>query len=224
MAIEYRWAADEPDRLSAIAGELISRPVSVLAVFGTIAARTAQAASTTTPIVFLTADDPVAVGLVANLNRPGGNVTGVSFVSAALGTKRLEILRALAPKVAMIAVLLDPDSTESQNQSRDVQEAAGALGLPLVVSSASTASEVDTAFATLEQERVDALLVSGSSNFASRRNQLVALAARKALPTMYATREYSTAGGLISYGANILKLLSPSRDLRRSNSKGRQAF
>lgn len=128
--------------------------MSVIAVFGTVPAKTAQAASTTIPIVFLTADDPVTVGLVANLNRPGGNVTGVSFVSATLGTKRLELLRALAPKTDVVAVLLDPHSTESQNQSRDVQEAAGALGVRVVVLNAGTASEIDTAFATLVQQRV----------------------------------------------------------------------
>ena len=204
VTIEYRWAADQLDRLPAIAAELVSRPVSVIAVFGTVPAKTAQAASTTIPIVFLTADDPVTVGLVANLNRPGGNVTGVSFVSATLGTKRLELLRALAPKTDVVAVLLDPHSTESQNQSRDVQEAAGALGVRVVVLNAGTASEIDTAFATLVQQRVGALLVSGSPTFGSLHKQLVALAARHALPTMYATREYSGAGGLISYGASIL--------------------
>jgi putative ABC transport system substrate-binding protein len=204
VAIEYRWAADQLDRLPAIAAELVSRPVSIIAVFGTVPAKTVQAASTTIPIVFLTADDPVTVGLVANLNRPGGNVTGVSFVSATLGTKRLELLRALAPKSDVVAVLLDPHSTESQNQSRDVQEAAGALGVRVVVLNAGTASEIDSAFATLVQQRVGALLVSGSPTFGSRHKQLVALAARHALPTMYATREYSAAGGLISYGASIL--------------------
>ena len=193
-------------------------------MFGTVPAKTAQAASTTIPIVFLTADDPVTVGLVANLNWPGGNVTGVSFVSATLGTKRLELLRALAPKTEVVAVLLDPHSTESQNQSRDVQETAGALGVRVVVLNAGTASEVDTAFATLVQQRVGALLVSGSPTFGSLHKQLVALAARHALPTMYATREYSGAGGLISYGASILRFLSPSRYLRRPNSKGRQAL
>jgi len=204
VTIEYRWAADQLDRLPAIAAELVSRPVSVIAVFGTVPAKTAQVASTTIPIVFLTADDPVTVGLVANLNRPGGNVTGVSFVSATLGTKRLELLRALAPKTDVVAVLLDPHSTESQNQSRDVQEAAGALGVRVVVLNAGTASEIDTAFATLVQQRAGALLVSGSPTFGSLHKQLVALAARHALPTMYATREYSGAGGLISYGASIL--------------------
>ena len=203
VAIEYRWAAGQVDRLPAMAAELVSRPVSVIAVFGTVPARAAQAASTTIPIVFMTADDPVTVGLVANLNRPGGNVTGVSFVSATLGTKRLELLRSLAPKADLIAVLLDPASTESQNQSRDVQEAGRALGQRVVVLNAGTAGEIDVAFMILVEQRVGALLVSGSPTFGSRHKQLVALAARHALPTMYATREYTAAGGLISYGASI---------------------
>ena len=148
---------------------------------------------------------------VCSVERPrrqpqpaGRQLNGVSFVSATLGTKRLELLRALAPKTDVVAVLLDPHSTESQNQSRDVQEAAGALGVRVVVLNAGTASEIDTAFATLVQQRVGALLVSGSPTFGSLHKQLVALAARHALPTMYATREYSGAGGLISYGASIL--------------------
>jgi putative ABC transport system substrate-binding protein len=204
VAIEYRWADNQVDRLPAIAAELVGRPVSVIAVFGTVPTRTAKAATTIIPIVFMTADDPVAVGLVASLNRPGENVTGVSFVSATLGTKRLEMLRALAPKTDLIAVLLDPNSSESQNQSKDVQEAARALGQRLVVLNAGTASEIDTVFTALVQQRVGALLVSGSPTFGSRHKQLVALATRHTLPTMYATREYTTAGGLISYGASIL--------------------
>jgi len=204
VAIEYRWAYGQYDRLPALAAELVERKVAVLLGFGPVASLVAKAATATIPVVFSTGDDPVKVGLVGNLNRPGGNVTGVSFVSATLGTKRLELLRALAPKTDVVAVLLDPHSTESQNQSRDVQEAAGALGVRVVVLNAGTASEIDTAFATLVQQRAGALLVSGSPTFGSLHKQLVALAARHALPTMYATREYSGAGGLISYGASIL--------------------
>jgi len=203
VTIEYRWAANQVDRLRAFATELVRRPVSVIAVFGTVPAQTAKAASTTIPIVFLTADDPMMVGLVASLNRPSGNVTGVTFVSAMLGAKRLELLRALAPKTDVIAVLVDPNSTESQNQSRDIQEAARALGQPVVVLNASTASEIDAAFTNLVQQRVSALIVSGSPTFGNRRNQIAGLEARHALPTMHSTREYSKAGGLISYGASI---------------------
>jgi putative tryptophan/tyrosine transport system substrate-binding protein len=127
VAIEYRWAANQVDRLQSSVTELVSRPVSVIAAFGTVPAQTAKAASTGIPIVFLTADDPVTVGIVPNLSRPGGNVTGVTFVSAILGAKRLELLRALAPRTSTVGVLVDLHSTESQNQSRDVQEAARAL-------------------------------------------------------------------------------------------------
>jgi putative ABC transport system substrate-binding protein len=153
--------------------------------------------------VFLTADDPVAVGLVGSLNRPGGNVTGVSFVSAMLGAKRLELLRALVPQTDVIAVLVDPKNAESQNQSRGVQEAARALGQPLVVFNAGNGTEIDRAFASLVQRRASALLVSGSPMFGSRRDQIVALCARHSLPALHSTREYSAAGGLISYGASI---------------------
>jgi ABC-type uncharacterized transport system substrate-binding protein len=203
VAIEYRWAANQVDRLQSFVTELVSRPVSVIAAFGTVPAQAAKAGSTGIPIVFLTADDPVAVGLVANLNRPGGNVTGVTFASAILGAKRLELLRALAPGTNTIGMLVDRHSTESQNQARDVQQAAGALGQGLVVLNAVTASELETAFESLAQQRVGALLVSGSPAFSTRRTQLAALAVRYRVPTMYATSEYSKAGGLISYGASI---------------------
>jgi putative ABC transport system substrate-binding protein len=195
VAIEYRWAANQVDRVPGFVTEFLRRPVSAIAAFGTVPAQTAKSASTMVPIVFMTADDPVTVGLVANLNRPGGNVTGVTFVSAMLGAKRLELLRALAPAADTIAVLVDPASTESQNQARDVQDAARALGQRVIVVNASTASEIDTAFATLAQQRAGALLVSGSPTFGSERKQLMALANRYALPTMYPTLEYSKAGG-----------------------------
>jgi ABC-type uncharacterized transport system substrate-binding protein len=203
VAIEYRWAANQVDRLQSFVTELVSRPVSVIAAFGTVPAQAAKAGSTGIPIVFLTADDPVAVGLVANLNRPGGNVTGVTFASAILGAKCLELLRALAPGTNTIGMLVDRHSTESQNQARDVQQAAGALGQGLVVLNAVTASELETASESLAQQRVGALLVSGSPAFSTRRTQLAALAVRYRVPTMYATSEYSKAGGLISYGASI---------------------
>jgi putative ABC transport system substrate-binding protein len=203
VAIEYRWAANQVDRLPGLVTELVRRPVSAIAAFGTVPAQTAKAASSTIPIVFLTADDPIMVGLVANLHRPGGNVTGVSFVSAMLGSKRLELLRTLAPAADMIGMLVDPASTESQNQAKDVQEAARVLGQRVVVVNAGNASEINTAFSTLAQQRAGALLVSGSPTFASERKLLMALATRYALPTMYATLEYSKAGGLISYGASI---------------------
>jgi putative ABC transport system substrate-binding protein len=203
-AIEYRWAAGQLDRLPAFVTELVQRQVSVIAVFGTVPALAAKAVTGTIPIVFMTADDPIEVGLVANLNRPSGNVTGVTFFSATLGAKRLEQLRALAPKADVIAVLVDPLSTESRNQLRGVEEAARALGQQVMAVNASTASEIDTAFATLVQHRAGALLVSGSPTFGSLRNHIVALCARYSLPAGFSTREYSEAGGLMSYGASIV--------------------
>jgi putative tryptophan/tyrosine transport system substrate-binding protein len=203
VAIEHRWAANQLDRLPLFVTELVHRPVSVIAAFGTAPAQAAKAVSTTIPIVFLTADDPVKVGLVASLNRPGANITGVSFVSAMLGAKRLELLRTLRPKTDVIAVLVDPNSAESQNQSRGVEEAARALGQQVVILSAATASEIDTAFATLVQRGVGSLLVSGSPTYGTQRHQLVALCARHSLPALFSTREYTAAGGLISYGASI---------------------
>jgi putative tryptophan/tyrosine transport system substrate-binding protein len=203
VTIEYRWAANEVDRIPALATELVRRPVSVIAAFGTVSAQAAKRASSTIPIVFLTADDPVAVGLVASLNRPGGNLTGVSFISAMLGAKRLELLRALVPKTDLIAVLVDPKNAESQNQSRGVQEAARALGQQVVLFNAGSASEIDAAFASLMQRGASAILVSGSPFFGSRRDQFVALCARHSLPALHSTREYTAAGGLISYGASI---------------------
>src|SRR5262249_5833879 len=189
--------------LPGLVTEFRRRPVSVIAASGTVLAQRAKAASTTIPLVFLTADDPVTVGLVANLNRPAGNGTGETFVSAMLGSKRLEWLRTLAPAADTIGMLVDPASTESQNQAKEVHEAARAPGRRGVVGSASTASEIDTACPTLARQRAGALLVSGSPTFGSERKQLMALATRYALPTMYPTLEYSKAGGLISYGASI---------------------
>jgi ABC-type uncharacterized transport system substrate-binding protein len=204
LAIEYRWTAGQLDRLPTFVAELVRRPVSVIAAFGTVPAHAAKAASSTIPIVFLTADDPVEVGLVANLNRPSGNLTGVTFVSATLGAKRLELLRALAPGADRIAVLVDPHSTESRNQLRGVEEAARTLGQQVVTVNASTAGEIDAAFASLVQQRAGALLVSGSPTFGSQRNHIVALCARHSLPASFSTREYSAAGGLMSYGASIV--------------------
>jgi putative ABC transport system substrate-binding protein len=203
VAVEYRWAANQLDRLPALVTELAQRPVSVIAAFGTATAQAAKAASTTIPIVFLTADDPVKLGLVTSLNRPGGNITGVSFVSATLGAKRLELLRMLIPKTDLMAVLVDPNSAESQNQSTGAQEAARALGQQVIAVNAATADEIDAAFGTLVQRGAGALLVSGSPSFGSQRNRIAALCARHSLPALFSTREYSAAGGLMSYGASI---------------------
>jgi putative tryptophan/tyrosine transport system substrate-binding protein len=203
VAIEYRWAANQVDQLPALAAELVGRPATVIAAFSTVGVLAAKAATTTIPIVFNTADDPVKAGIVASLARPGGNVTGITFVSAMLGAKRLQLLRALAPKTGLIAMLVDPNSPESVNQSQTVQDAARALGQQLAVLNAGTPSEIDLAFASLVQQRADALLLSGSPSFTTWRDQIIALAARHRVPTMYQFREFPAAGGLISYGASI---------------------
>jgi putative ABC transport system substrate-binding protein len=203
VVVEYYWMEGQTERLSEIATELARRPVSVIAAFSTLAARAAKAATTTVPIVFLTADDPVAVGIVASLSRPGGNVTGVTFVSATLGAKRLELLRQVVPNVETVAVLVDPSSSESQSLLRDIQAAARALGQQLVVLHAGTNAEIDAAFATMVQQRTGALLVTGSPFLGSRRDRLIALAARDAIPAIYQFRDFPAAGGLISYGASI---------------------
>jgi putative ABC transport system substrate-binding protein len=203
VAIEYRWASNQVDQLPALAAELVRRPVSVIAAFGTVSARAAKAATTTIPIVFLTADDPIKSGIVTSLARPEGNITGVTFVSATLGSKRLQLLRALAPKAELIAVLLDPNNPESVNHTKDVVDAARAIGQQVAVLNAATASEIDLAFASLIQQRAGALVVSGSPAFLTVREQLISLARRHNVPTMYANREYVRGGGLISYGASI---------------------
>ena len=203
VAIEYRWAANQADQLPALAAELVGRPASVIAAFGTVGALAAKAATTTIPIVFMTGDDPLKTGIVASLARPGGNITGVTFVSATLGAKRLQLLRSLAAKTELIAMLVDPASPESVNQASDVADAARALGQQLAVLHAGTANEIDLAFASLAQRRAEALLISSSPTFLTRRDQLITLETRHKVPTMYAHREYTMAGGLISYGANL---------------------
>jgi putative ABC transport system substrate-binding protein len=204
VVIEYYWMEGQIERLPVIATELARRPVSVIAAFATVTARAAKAATATIPVVFMTGDDPVMAGIVPSLSRPGGNVTGVTFVSATLGAKRLELLRALVPNAETIAVLVDQNSPESQSQLRDVQDAARALGQQLVVLNAGTDGDIDAAFTALVQPRADALLASGSTFLSSRRGRLIALAARHAIPAIYQIREFPAAGGLISYGASLV--------------------
>jgi putative tryptophan/tyrosine transport system substrate-binding protein len=202
VVIEYRWAQGEFGRLPALAVELVRRPVAVLAAVGG-AHFAAKAATTTTPIVFGTGQDPVESGLVASLNRPGGNVTGATFLGAALGAKRLGLLRELAPGAEVIALLVDPDKSVGQVQIRDVQEAARALGQSLVVLDGGSDEKIEAAFAALAPQRVGALLVGGDPFFDIRRERLVALAAQHRVPAIYQFREYAMAGGLMSYGASI---------------------
>jgi putative tryptophan/tyrosine transport system substrate-binding protein len=199
VATEYRFAENDRDKLTAIVKDFIHRPAAVI-VGNLVAALAAKAASTTVPIVFATGTDPVQDGLVTNLNRPGGNVTGVSFFAAAVGAKRLEQLRQLVPSATTIGVLETPDNTEDR---KDVEVAARAIGQQLIVLSAASASEIQAAFATFAQRGVGALIVTSSAFTFSHREEIVALAAQYGLPASYGVRENATAGGLISYGASI---------------------
>jgi putative ABC transport system substrate-binding protein len=202
VAIEYRWAENQSDRFPALLEDLVRRKVTVIAaVTGTPPALAAKAATTTIPIVFVTAGDPVVLGLVASLNRPGGNLTGVATLTVELGAKQLEVLRELVPTATIIALLVNPTNpTNAERLSRDLQAAAPALGLQVHVLHASTERDFDAVFASLPRLRADALVIGSDPFFNSRNQQLVALALRYAMPTMYPFREYAMAGGLISYG------------------------
>jgi putative ABC transport system substrate-binding protein len=202
VAIEYRWADGQYDRLPALAADLLRRRVAVILAGGPPAALAAKAATKTTPVVFTTADDPVKAGLVSSINRPGGNVTGVSMIGSTLISKQLELLHELVPKVDAIAFLVNPTSPSTEAQLREMQDAALTLGLKLHIVKASTGSEVDAAFATLVALRAGALVISGDTFFTSRRAQLVVLAARHAVATCFDFREAVVAGGLMNYGPN----------------------
>ena len=203
IAIEYRWAEGVYQRLPALAGDLVNRKVAVIAaISGTPAALAAKAATTTIPIVFAIGGDPVAPGLVASLNRPGGNVTGVSFYNSPVVTKRLDLARELVPDGSVIALLGNPDNPGSVEETKSAEAAAAALGQPLLILNASTVGQIDDAFATCKQQQVRALIVSSDPFFFSERVKLVVLMARDALPTIFAEGEQTRAGGLISYGAS----------------------
>jgi putative ABC transport system substrate-binding protein len=204
VTIELRWARDQTDLLPTLAADLVGRDVKVIAATGgVVSARAAKAATTTIPIVFNSGEDPVAAGLVSSLNRPGGNLTGVSWFNVEVVAKRLALLHELAPAAAIIAVLLNPSDPESAPQSANALEAARALGRQLIVVNASTADEIDVAFATLVQRRAGALVVGSGPFFLNRRDQIIALAARHAIPASYSARESPAAGGLMSYGNNL---------------------
>jgi putative ABC transport system substrate-binding protein len=203
VAIEFRWADGQVDRLPALAAELVRRPVALIVAFAG-ASSAAKAATTVIPIVFAVGEDPVAQGLVASLGRPGGNLTGINFFNQELVAKRLELLRELVPGSARVAVLVNPtDPLSTETTVRGVGAAARTLGLQVRVLSASTSREIDVAFATFAQERPDILFIGGDTLFNSRRVQLAIVAARHAVPAIYAQREYVEAGGLISYGTNL---------------------
>jgi putative ABC transport system substrate-binding protein len=204
LVIAYRWAEGQFDRLPALAAELVRRQVAVIATGATSAAFAAKAATTTIPALFVIPEDPVGLGLVASLARPGGNMTGVNLLSAEVVAKRLELLRELIPGAARVAVLINPaDAKTSVSTLRDVDQAARTIGLQIQVARARTSGEIDAAFAAFARERPDALFVSTDPFFTSRRVQLANLASRHAIPMTSGTREITDVGGLISYGANI---------------------
>jgi putative ABC transport system substrate-binding protein len=203
VAVEYRWAENQTDRLPALATELAGRQVVVIVAIASSTALAARAATATIPIVFVVGDDPVRLGLVASLARPGGNATGINFFSGEVAAKRLELLRELLPGAARIAVLVNPaNATITEATLRDVEPAARARGLQIRVVNADTPGEINAAFESFDRERPDALFVGPSPFFTARRVQLVQLAARYALPAAYATRLDVEAGGLMSYGAS----------------------
>ena len=201
IAIEYRFADGQGDRFPGLVADLIRRQAAVIVGHG-LPAQIAKAATTTTPIVFVVGDDPVRVGLVANLNRPGGNVTGVTFIATDATTKRLGLLHELVPQAAVIAVLLDPNLPDTDGELRSVEAAGKALGRRVLVVKAAAAHELDAAFATIAQASAGALHVGSGPLFTSQRQRLVVLSARHGLPSSYPDREYVAAGGLLSYGSN----------------------
>ena len=203
VAIEYRWADGQYDRLPVLATDLVRRRVTVMAATSTPAALAAKAATSAIPIVFTTAADPIAVGLVDSLSRPSGNVTGVNSYLSDLGAKRLELLRQLVPTAALIGMLVNPNYPDAESQAKDVKEAARTLGQQVHVVNADSEGDLNRAFATFIELKADALLVSLDSFFLSRREQLVALAARHKIPVMYFARDFVLAGGLMSYGSDL---------------------
>jgi len=204
VAIEYRWAEGRHDQLPALASELVRLGVTVIAATGgTPSALAAKAVTSTVPIVFYLGIDPVQFGLVASLNRPGGNMTGIAALTIELEAKRLEFLHELLPTAAIIAVLVNPNNPAIETETRTMRDAARSLGLQLEILRASIVGDIDTAFATLVELRAGALVVLADAFLTSRRNQIVALAARHAVPAMFHWREFAAAGGLVSYGPRL---------------------
>jgi putative tryptophan/tyrosine transport system substrate-binding protein len=204
VTVEYHWLEGHYDRLPALLAELIRRKVAVIATPGNVPSVAAKAATATIPIVFGAGEDAVELGLVASLNRPGGNATGINFFGGEVVTKQLGLLHELVPKAVRVAVLVNPANTKiAESYLREVQDAAPALGLQIQILNASTIGEIDAAFATLARERPDALFVTGDAFFVSRRGQLVTLAAVDKIPATYSNREFVVAGGLMSYGTDL---------------------
>jgi putative ABC transport system substrate-binding protein len=211
VSFEYRWAEDRYERLPALAAELVQREVAVIvAIGGNTTALAAKGATATIPIVFEIGGDPVEMGLVANLNRPGGNLTGVTFLVGTLAAKQFEVLRETVPSAALIGFLVNPANADTEAKIRDAQEGANSVGRQLLVVKAGTESELEAAFATLAQRRAGALVVGAEPFFSSRREKLIKLAEHQNLPTIYYLREFAAAGGLMSYGMSITEALKLS--------------
>jgi putative ABC transport system substrate-binding protein len=203
VAIEYRWAEGQYDRLPALVGDLVSRQVTVMAATTTPAALAAKRATSSIPIVFAMGADPIAIGMVDSLSRPSGNVTGINNYMSDLGAKRLELVRELLPGAAVIGMLVNPNFPDAESQAKDMKEAARKFGQQVDVVNANSESDFNPAFATLVQQRARALVVTIDTFFLSRREQLVALAARHKIPAIYFAPEFVSAGGLMSYASNI---------------------
>jgi putative ABC transport system substrate-binding protein len=205
VTIEYRWAEGQFDRLPELAADLVRRQVAIIAVGGGgVTALAARDATSTIPIVFAFGSDPVKLGLVASLNRPGGNITGVSYLAVELGPKRLELLREMLPKAAAIGFLINPGSPNTAFDLPVVEAAARTLGQQLIIANASNDLEIDAAFETLMQQRADALVIQADPFLFSRRTHLAALALRDKIPTIYFERDFAAAGGLLSYGKDFV--------------------
>jgi putative ABC transport system substrate-binding protein len=204
VTVEYRWAEGHYDRLAALAADLVNRQVAlILALGGTEPARIAKAATSTIPIIFISAADPVKTGLVASLSRPGGNVTGISLIAAALDAKKLELMRELVPKASTIAGLTNPNYPGAKTQAHETQEAASHFGVKAIALTAATDDEIDAAFASAIQQGAGAMLVSSDPFFNSRSGRFVEQAARHSMPVIYPQREFVRGGGLISYGPDF---------------------
>jgi putative ABC transport system substrate-binding protein len=205
VTIVYRWAENNMDRVPELLADLVRRQVAVIAAFGDIAAVAAKAATTAIPIVFGVSENPVRAGLVASLNRPGSNATGINFLGAELGSKQLGLLRELVPAAVRVGLLVNPRVPQTETVTRDVAAAASAIGLQIDVVEASESREIEAAFRTLVRNRADALVIGADPFFASRRLQLATLATRHAIPAIFNIREYAEAGGLMSYGTSLIE-------------------
>jgi putative tryptophan/tyrosine transport system substrate-binding protein len=220
VAIEYRWGEGHNDRLAGLANDLVHREVAVIAAFGPPAALAAKAVTATIPILFIAGTDPIDLGLVTNFRRPTGNVTGLNVFAEVLTPKRQELLHELVPTAPLVAMLVTSTAAQTQSELRDVHAAAGKLGQPVRIFDVSSDGEIDTAFAAIVDQRIGGLIVQADQFFTVRRDELVLLTTRHAIPTIFGWREFAVAGGLMSYGTT--RRLSSARHLRRANSQGRK--